>query len=136
MLFYRMCSFLCPAYPASAITALNGFCAIAANQAQSSSGITFFRGSGLRDNGRSHVCGPTVPQRHPKRSKHHWKSAKNPERLQTLQKCMKIKDFMKSDVDFRYSVFILSKALTQRARVPTGMPQLRLLQKLAPIGVG
>ena len=60
----------------------------------------------------------------------------NPERVQNLQKCMKIKDFMKSDVDFRYSEFILSKALTQRARVPTGMPQLRILQKLAPIRVG
>ena len=43
-----------------------------------------------------------------------------------VQKCMKIKDFMKSDVDFRYSEFIRSKALTQRARVPNGMPQLQI----------
>ena len=105
---------------------VNGFCAIAANQAQSSRAITLFRGSGLRDNGRSHVCGPTVPQRHPERSKHHWRSEKEPERGAKLQKCMKIKDFMKSDVDFRYSEFIRSKALTQRARVPNGMPQLQI----------
>ena len=51
----------------------------------------------------------------------------NPERVQNLQKCMKIKDFMKSDVDFRYSKFVRSKVLTQRARVPNGMPQLQIL---------
>ncbi len=90
-------------------------------------GITFYPGSCLQDSGRSHLCGPTVPQRHPKRSKHHWKSGKQPEKVPNMQKCMKIKDFMKSDVDFRYSEFILSKALTQRARVPNGMPQLQIL---------
>ena len=50
----------------------------------------------------------------------------NPERVQNLQKCMKIKDFMKSDVDFRYSEFIRSKTLIQRARGPNGRPQLRI----------
>ena len=60
----------------------------------------------------------------------------NLERLQNLQKCMKIKDFMKSDVDFLYSEFILSKALTQRARVPNVMPQLQILLKLDSIEVG
>ena len=51
----------------------------------------------------------------------------NPERVQNLQKCMKIKDFMKYDVDFQYSKFVRSKVLTERARVPNGMPQLQIL---------
>ena len=47
-------------------------------------------------------------------TKHSPKPAKN----------MKIKDLMKSDVDFQYSK---SKALTLRALVPNGMPQLQIL---------
>ena len=49
---------------------------------------------------------------------------------------MKIKDFVKSDVDFRYSGFIHPKALVGRTRVPNGMPQLTILQKLGSIEVG
>ena len=48
----------------------------------------------------------------------------NPERVQNLQKYMKIPDFMKSDVEFQYSGLIRSKALIQRAHVPNGMLQL------------
>ena len=51
----------------------------------------------------------------------------NPERVENLQKYIKNKDFMKSEVDFRYSGFIRTKTLIQRARVLNGMPQLQIL---------
>ena len=44
------------------------------------SGIAFFQGSDLRlrDNSKSHLCGSTAAQRHPGRSKYHWKPEKQP----------------------------------------------------------
>ena len=119
-----MSSFLCPACHTSAITALKGFCAIAATQAQSSKAM------------KVRVFGIAADlifadQLYPKdiRNDRNITGSRrnNPERVQNLQKCMKIKDFMKSDVDFRYSGFMHPKALLGRAHVPNGMPQLQIL---------
>ena len=68
----------CAQYAMQAITVLKRFYAIAATLIEG--GITLYQGSGLRDSGRYHLCGSTVAQRHPKRSKHHRKPEKQSEK--------------------------------------------------------
>ena len=63
-------------------------------------GIAFYQGFDPRDSDRSHLSGSTVAQGHPERSKHHWKPEKQLGKGENLQKYTKIKDFMKSEVDF------------------------------------
>ena len=94
------------------------------------SGIAFFQGSGLRVFGIAADL-IFVDKLWPKdiRNDRNITGSRrnNPKRVQNLQKCTKIKDFMKSEVDIRYSGCIHPKTLMERARVPNGMPQLQVL---------